>query len=230
MLAEVDANEDARSGRKVKLNRQTQNRFEAAVYMLKKESEVLFVAHKLKGGNPIWYYFLLAMGVIAISLSLTWLIHICIFILPNPGLNPFLNNLFVGLQTGIPGFPLFGIVTFAIYCLYLLWCCIKGAFRFGLKIPYFCKIYPMEVGNTYLNGFLANSWIILVCSVPCVSFCASAFPVYSRNTAFNNLFGSQIRYAGRGRWCRSPCVCFCFCFCFFLSFIIIFLASFSCMH
>ena len=41
MLAEVDANEDARSGRKVKLNRQTQNRFEAAVYMLKKESEVL---------------------------------------------------------------------------------------------------------------------------------------------------------------------------------------------
>lgn len=80
----------------------------------------------------------------------------------------------------------------------------------------------MEVGKTYLNGFLANSWIILVCSVrhthtstancllshfvlacfvcfvfvqvPCVQFCATAFPYYSRNTSVSSLFGTQIRY------------------------------------
>jgi LMBR1 domain-containing protein 1 len=53
---------------------------------------------------------------------------------------PFLNTMFISLQTGIPGFPLFGVIAFSIYCLYMLWCTIKGAFRFGVRIPYCFKV------------------------------------------------------------------------------------------
>ena len=182
------------SKRQIKLNQRTENQFEQAVYLLKRESNVLFVAHKLKGGNPLWYYAELFVGLLCVGLSVSWLIHIAIFDAPTVPLNLFLNNLFIAMEDGVPGFPLFGVTTFAIYCFYLLWCVIKGAFRFGMQIPYCFKIYPMEIGNTYLNAFLANSWLIVLSSVPIVQFCVQSFPYYTRNTSADILLGTQVRW------------------------------------
>lgn len=52
----------------------------------------------------------------------------------------------------------------------------------------------MEVGNTYLNGFLANTWIITLCTMPCVQFCVAAFPIYTRSASVDTLLGSQVKY------------------------------------
>lgn len=52
----------------------------------------------------------------------------------------------------------------------------------------------MEVGNTHLNAFLANSWLIVLCSIPIVQYCTQSFPIYTRNTSVQVIFGSQIRY------------------------------------
>jgi hypothetical protein len=79
------------------------------------------------------------------------------------------------------GFPLFGVCAFAFYGLYLLLAAIKGNFRLGLRLA-FWKIFPMEIGKTKMSAFLANSWIILLCSVPSVQFCVDAFPLYARET------------------------------------------------
>ncbi len=125
---------------KIRLTGSSQNKFELAVYQLKKEWKILDVSHRLKGGNPLWPFFLLLVGIFGISLSITWLIHIGIFMTPDIPFTPFLNNFFVTMQDAIEGFPLFGIVTFCIYCLWLLWCCVKGAFRFGLRIPFCFKV------------------------------------------------------------------------------------------
>jgi len=96
-------------------------------------------------------------------------------------------------NVGNGSFPLFGICAFATYAFYLLWCCVKGNFKLGIRLA-FWKIYPMEVGKTKMNAFLANTWIILLCSVPTVQFCARAFPIYARETQIDLLFGTQIQY------------------------------------
>merc|ERR1719499_766169 len=121
-----------------------------------------------------------------------WILHICIFVLPDPPLTGFLNNLFIDMS--FPGFDLFGLVAFGIQVFWLFICVIKGAFSVGLRVPLLFRLYPMEPGKTLLNAFLVNSWILLICSIPTVHFCVTAFPVYARETQVDLLFGSQVRY------------------------------------
>jgi len=94
----------------------------------------------------------------------------------------------------LPGFNFFGLVAFAIQVFWLFICVIKGAFSVGLRIPLLFRLYPMEPGKTLLNAFLVNSWILLICSIPTVHFCVTAFPIYARETEVDLLFGSQIKY------------------------------------
>jgi len=171
-------------------------RFEKAYYFLKQDVDLLQACKDLRNTNPIWYFLKLVMGIIGIILSITWVIHIIIFILPPRPYYPFLNNFFITLEQvggANSGFPLFGVIAFAIYGFYLLWCVVKGNFKLGIRIA-FWKIYPMELGKTKMNAFLANTWIILLCSVPTVQFCVRAFPIYARETSIDMLFGTQIEY------------------------------------
>ena len=124
-------------------------------------------------------------------ISLTWILHICIYLLPSSPPSIFLNQMFIDLETAIrnpiamghilhrhlhvlnffpysAGFSLFGVVFFGVYAFYLSWCTVKGTFRIGLRIPFLCKIYPMEVGNTMMNAFVFNILIILICIIPVV--------------------------------------------------------------
>jgi len=169
----------------------TMHRFENAVFLLKRDYYHLQMSYKKRGGNPIWYWLKLLLSVIGGSMSLMWLVHICVFLLPNTPAHPFLNQLFIGLS--IPDFPLFGVIAFSFYSFWLLLCVIKGNFRFGLRFGC-CRVFPMEYQNTLMNSFLANTWLILLSSVVVVQFCALSFPVYARNTQIDLLFGTQIQY------------------------------------
>eukprot|EP01083_Nonionella_stella_P208193 755726_1 len=170
---------------------QTMHRFEAAVFLLKRDYYHLQVSYRQRGGNPIVYWLKLFFSIIGASMSLMWLVHICIFILPTQPIHPFLNNLFMELS--IPGFPLAGVWAFCCYSFWLLLCVVKGNFRFGLRVAC-CRVFPMEFHNTLMNSFLANTWLILISSIVVVQFCALAFPVYARNTQIDLLFGTQIRF------------------------------------
>lgn len=173
-------------------NRDLKN-FEKHYYYLKKDYQILYIAHQLKGGNPLVYIFKGFLGCIFICLSILWFIHIAIFVLPRKPYHPFLNEFFVDLESGIPSFPLFGVLAFALFAFYLLWCVVKGNFRLGVRFL-IIKLYPMEVGNTLMNAFLFNTWIILLTSVPAVQFCITAFPIYAKNTQADVMFGTQIQY------------------------------------
>jgi len=162
------------------------------VYTLKNEYKAAQVAFVERGGNPIWYWFKLFTGILGAGISLSWVLHIGIYMLPKYPPSTFLNQLFIGLT--IPGFALFGVLAFTFYSFYLLWCGIKGNFRLGLRIPYLIKIYPMELNNTMMNAFLFNTWIVLLISLPTLQFSANAFPVYARLTQVNLIFGVQIKY------------------------------------
>lgn len=163
-------------------------KFEKDYYFLLREHELLDEAFRLKGGNPLWYCFCLVMGIVGAFISFTWILQICIFMLPDPPAHPFLNNFFVYLSTAIPGFSFFGIVFYCLWAYYLLACCIKGNFRLGLR--FLCwKIYPMEINKTMMNAFLVNCWVLLLCSVSLVQFLVYALPEYSVRTSIIFMFG-----------------------------------------
>lgn len=184
-----------RNDRKVRRSdKKTQNELEASFYLLENEFKAARQSYIDRGGNPIWYWFKLSIGCIGLLVSTTWVLHICIFVLPEKPPTHFLNVMFIDLETFIPGFPLIGVLFFAFYSLYLLWCAVKGNFRFGLRIPLFFKIYPMELNNTLMNAFLFNTWLILLCSTAVLQFCAISFPVYARLTDIENIFGTQVRF------------------------------------
>ena len=188
----IDTSSTSRKERKAAA--ETVKKFEQAYYFLKRDYEVLRVSHELKGGNPVWYFFKLVLGVLASILSFTWFLHICIFVLPPEPVDPFLNTLFIELgDLGGGKFPLFGVCAFGLWSLYLLWACIKGNFKLGMRFL-FWKVYPMELGNTMMNSFLANVWILLVCTIPTIQFCVQAFPVYARLTSVDMLLGVQAQY------------------------------------
>lgn len=176
-----------------KIDRKTQNHLEASFYLLENEYKAAQQSYIDRGGNPIWYWFKLFLGICGACISVAWIIHIAIYVLPPKPYNSFLNSFFIDLEDSIPGFPLFGILFFGLFSFYLLWCAIKGNFRFGLRVPHFFKIFPMEVNNTMMNAFLFNTWLLLLCSLPVLQFCSTSFPEYARDTDADIIF-LQVQY------------------------------------
>ena len=46
------------------------------------------------------------------------------------------------------GFPLFGTLTVGIFGLYLLFCTVKGNFKFGVRF-FVVEVYPVKVGGPF---------------------------------------------------------------------------------
>jgi len=57
------------------------------------------------------------LGLIGLAVSLMWIIHIVIYMLPPVPIHPMLNEVFMKLD-GV--FPLFGVAAFAAFCCYLM--------------------------------------------------------------------------------------------------------------
>ena len=89
-------------------------------------------------------------GVIGLCVSLTWLVHIIIYMLPPVPIHPLLNEVFIKLD-GV--FPLFGVAAFAGFCFYLLIVAIKGNFMLGLNFVV-VSLYPVRVGATMMSRFV----------------------------------------------------------------------------
>ena len=187
------AMEGRNKGSKKRQEGRDMRNLEKHYFYLKKDFQLLTIAYKLRGGNPLEYIAKLVGGIIFGGVSLSWVLHIILFILPAKPVTPFLNNFFVTLTDDVPGFPLFGVLAFALWSFHLLFCVVKGNFRLGVRFL-FIKLYPMEIGNTLMNAFLFNTWIIVLCSVPAVQFCVQAFPIYTSNTQASIMFGTQVRY------------------------------------
>jgi LMBR1 domain-containing protein 1 len=168
--------------------RRQYNKFKQAVYFLEKDWEKVKVAYKQRGGNPLKHIFFFCLGIISAILSITWLLHIILYIFVDPPADQFLNKYFMELDSF---FALFGVATYAIYVFYLLFCVIKGNMKFGLRF-FFIPIHPMRIGNTMMNSMLFNVLLLLTTSVSVVQFCTRAFASYARLTAADMLFGVQV--------------------------------------
>lgn len=126
------------------------NKFMKYYYYLKKDIEILEISHALKGGNPFIPWLNLIGGILAILLSISWLLHIILFMLPNPPIDPFLNTFFITLEEafGKNNFGLLGVIAFAVYSYYLLACAVKGNFKLGLRF----FIWKVGTSDHYIDA------------------------------------------------------------------------------
>jgi len=171
------------------------NRFRVAVLILEEDFKKLEKSYN-KGVGPrilqvVWDYAQLVLGIIGIIISICWLIHLIVYVTPNPPLYTFLNAFFIILDNA---FGLFGTVAYGIFAFYLLWCVIKGNFKFGVRVPLLFSIHPMKVGETLMNAFLFNTEMIMLASVTLVQFCADSFDLYTRFTGVDLLFNVGVKH------------------------------------
>lgn len=131
----------------------------------------------------------LILGILGLIVSVAWVAHIVIYLLIDPPLSSFLNEVFVKLDD-IWG--LLGTAAFAFFCFYLLLAVIAGAMMLGLKLV-FVTIHPMKWGATLMNSFLFNVGLILLCSISVIQFCATAFAYYAQATAAQEIFGHNLQ-------------------------------------
>ena len=141
------------------------------------------------------YYCLLPFGIITSILSIIWIIQFSCsyFYIKNgrPGY-PFLSYLLVFFQDNGVSFLSFFI--FAILCLYLLFCLIKGNFKFGVRILCCWTIHPMKKDKTYMNSFIFNVSLILLGSCAITQFCTDSLYDYVSFTDIDSLFNVMIKH------------------------------------
>jgi LMBR1 domain-containing protein 1 len=178
-----DKRKEARNERQALLE------FKQAVYLLEQDVEDFKACtQNYEKYNPLRPYIALFLGICSMIISLFWMIHIIVYIFPATPWAPFLNNYF---QWFDKWFSLFGVLSVAIFTVYLLFAAITGCFKFGLRVA--CMtLHPMILGKTYMSSFLFNIGLVLMCALPVVQFSAQAFADYARNSTIFQIFNVQI--------------------------------------
>ena len=167
------------------------NRLTQMVFLLERDVRELRSCKTISDGyNPLVPWAKLFCGLVFTLISIMWILQIFMSMVITPSPGQLLNVYLIQFDTW---FPMFGNITYAIFSLYLLFATVAGCFKIGLRV--ICmKIHPMEVGGTYVNSFLFNLGIILLCTIPIVHFCVQAFEGYARNTDSFLLFNIQVKY------------------------------------
>lgn len=78
-------------------------------------------------------------------------------------INGFLNNLLIGLEENNASF--IAVIFFFYFAIYMLWATMKGTFKFGIRIPFLFSFHPMKINETFMNSFLFNVLLTLLCSI-----------------------------------------------------------------
>jgi LMBR1 domain-containing protein 1 len=176
--------------KEARIERQAVLEFKQGVFLLEQDVEDFKACtSNYENYNPLRPYISLFLGICSLVVSVVWIIHIIVYIFPqpNPWL-PFLNSYFAWFDQW---FALFGVLSVALFTIYLLFAAITGCFKFGLRVACI-QLHPMILGKTYMSSFLFNVGLVLLCAMPVVQFSAQAFRDYARNTTINQIFNVQI--------------------------------------
>jgi LMBR1 domain-containing protein 1 len=165
------------------------NKLSQMLFILEEDMKMFEDCKQIKKGyNPLIPYIKLVAGIITLCISILWEAHLMAYVLLRPPRTMLLNRMFEWFDLW---FPMFGALCFALFCLYLLFCTLKGFFRVGMKA--FCmKLHPMKLGATPVNAFLFNVAMMLLCTIPIVHLCSKAFSGYARFTEILYIFDVHV--------------------------------------
>tara|TARA_B100000073_G_C23723201_1_gene568354 strand:+ start:622 stop:2079 length:1458 start_codon:yes stop_codon:yes gene_type:complete len=179
-------NEERSSGRSRKIRNELKNLSMELEDIEDEERELQKLYPRGENRATLWtftiwgYWWSLFYGILAFILSVTWILHVGLYILAKDPVHPFLNSMFEALDSV---FNLFGTATFAIYCFYLISCVVKGNEKLGLKFLFVFNAYRMKLGATTMTGLLFNTGLIMLCSMAVAQFCSRAFASYAQDTS-----------------------------------------------
>ena len=174
------------------------NELKAGVLLVDKEFNFLDFANQInqKGSCALcFYYLLIPLGVICLIITGLWILQFFFSFIYTENGRPkiqFISYFLLYLEDHNVAFLSFFF--FALFCLYLLFCTMKGNIKFGLRIFVFSAVHPMKKDETYMNSFLFNVSLILISSVSVTQFCSNAFSDYVTFTDIDLIFGVQIKY------------------------------------
>ena len=176
--------------------RRDMNKFQADTLLLELDYAIYMQEKGIAHKNPLWYLLYLILGIFFSIVSAVWLLHILLYMLikneDNVPVTPFLNEVLTGLQ--YPGVTFIGTAVYAFLAIYLMYACIKGNVKFGLRFFFCFQAHPMKKDETPMNSMLFNCILILICSVSVTLFMVKALELYTRLSMINNMFGIQIKY------------------------------------
>ena len=183
---------------KRKYNR-IKNEFVSRFALVQKEFDLLNKNNYLENNIAVvFYYLLIPLGILTTILTILWLIQfICSYFYILKGVKdrrpgyPFLSYMLIFFQdhdVSFLSFLFFGILT-----LYLLFCIIKGNFKFGVRFLCCWSVHPMEKGKTYMNSFLFNISLILLGSMAITQFVSDCLSDYVAFTDIDTLFNTLIK-------------------------------------
>ena len=174
------------------------NELKAGVLLVDKEFNFLDFANQInqKGSCALcFYYLLIPLGIICLIITGLWILQFFFSFIYIENGRPkiqFISFFLLYLEDHNVAFLSFFF--FALFCLYLLFCTMKGNIKFGLRIFVFSAVHPMKKDETYMNSFLFNVSLILISSVSVTQFCSNAFSDYVTFTDIDLIFGVQIKY------------------------------------
>mmetsp|Transcript_10640 Transcript_10640/g.20578 ORF Transcript_10640/g.20578 Transcript_10640/m.20578 type:complete len:512 (-) Transcript_10640:1610-3145(-) len=195
---------DAESGwwRKRKLKnelRRDMNKLQAHTLFLEQDVDLYNRSLLIRKNAALWavlYPLILVLGIFLAIISILWMLQIIIYIAVKDDTgtpaSPFLNSVLIGLDH--PASRWFGTAVYAGLAIYLMWACIKGNIKFGLRFFCCCRAHPMEANKTPMNSMIFNVMLLLLSSVAVTLFASNALSMYTRLTAINTMFGVQVRY------------------------------------
>eukprot|EP01063_Lacrimia_lanifica_P028101 TRINITY_DN4047_c0_g2_i1.p1 TRINITY_DN4047_c0_g2~~TRINITY_DN4047_c0_g2_i1.p1 ORF type:complete len:515 (+),score=208.81 TRINITY_DN4047_c0_g2_i1:129-1673(+) len=161
------------------------NKWQEKVTLLEEKWENLELAMDPKR-NVVLDFLKLPIGVLGVLLSFLWVLHMLVHNLADAGW--FLSGLFIGLDSF---FPVFGVIVYSVFAMWMLWAAVKGCFKLGCNFG-IIKVHPMKLGATVMSSMLFNTLLVLITSVTVCQFCALSFRDYAANTVIDNLLNTYV--------------------------------------
>lgn len=161
--------------------------FQQQVDALEETYGLVEVSYKLRGGNPIWPWISLILGIVCIIFSLIWIIHVVFYYIL--GMSPILNDFFLIMDKA---FPFGSVIFYGLFVYYLFWTVLDGTASVGVNLV-IIRLHPMERYNTPMTSIVFNSVIILFASFGCAMFASMNFNLYTRLSSLDMIYGVQMQ-------------------------------------
>jgi len=176
-----------------------ENKLVTEIYKLEEEFEVYEVEETLRS-NPIVDVLKLILGILLAVVSFAIILNIIVYVLISVNGHPaseFLNSVFRFFEFTIASFV--SSIFFVALTVYLTLCIFKGNIKFGLRVL-FIRIHPMKLGRTFLNSFLFNFNLVLLCVPSMLHFLITMFGSYTNLTTGSFLFGFILQNMNFFKW------------------------------
>lgn len=92
-----------------------------------------------------------------------------------------MNDIFRFFEEQVTAFV--SSVFFSGLVFYILLTVIKGNIKFGIRFLFVVPIHPMKIGRTFINSFLINIFVLMLCAPAVLHFTIHIFHSYMNMTS-----------------------------------------------